>query len=194
LAFEGLGGGEQSRLKLAEDLLAIDRERSNAEQAFSAARKANDQAGIAAARERLQLVGDAAATAREQDRQRQLQALGIDNNLLQPAKTIGDEFAKVRDAFKQGLIDPDQAKNALRNLADEGIKIRRDLNADLARPSQQALEVQDIRSGCIAEFLRLAAGREDPAIEQNRQQLQELSRIRQGLERIGVRAVDILGS
>lgn len=194
LAFEGLGGAERSRLKLAEDLLAIDRERVNAEAALSAARRANDNAGIAAARERLRLVGDAAATARDQDRQRQLQALGIDNDLLKPAKTIGDEFAKVRDAFKQKLIDPDEAKNALRNLAAEGIKIRADLNAELAKPSQQALEVQDIRSGGIAEFLRLATGRDDPAIEQNRQQLQELARIRQGLERIGVRPVDILGS
>lgn len=194
LALEGLGGGEQSRLKLAQDLLAIDRERKSAEEALAAARRGSDNAGIAAARERLKLVGDAAATAREQDRGRQLQALGIDNDLLKPAKTIAAEFAKVRDAFRQGLIDPDEAKNALRNLADEGIKIRADLNAELARPSQQALEVQDIRNGGIAEFLRLATGREDPAIEQNRQQLQELSRIRQGLERIGVRAVDILGS
>lgn len=194
LAFEGLGGVEKSRLKLADDLLAIDRERANAEAALSAARRANDNAGIAAARERLGLVFAAADTARKQDRERQLQALGIDNDLLKPAKTIGDEFAKVRDAFKQKLIDPDEAKNALRNLAEEGIKIRRDLNAELARPSQQALEVQDIRNGGVAEFLRLATGREDPAIEQNRQQLQELARIRQGLERIGVRPVDILGS
>jgi hypothetical protein len=194
LATQGIGGAEQSRLTLAQDLLAIDRERLNAEQALADARRANDAAGIAAARERLQLVGNAAETAREQDRQRQLQALGIDNDLLKPAKTIADEFLKVRDAFRQGLIDPDEAKNALRNLAAEGIKIRENLNAELARPSQQALEVQDIRSGGISEFLRLATGREDPAIEQNRQQLTELARIRQGLERIGVQPVDILGS
>lgn len=194
LAFEGLGGVEQSRLKLAEDLLQIDRERQSAEAALAAARRAGDNAGIAAARERLSLVRDAVEAARDQDRQRQLQALGIDNNLLRPAQTIADEFAKVREAFRRKLIDPDEAKNALRNLAQEGIRIRENLNAELARPSQQALEVQDIRSGGIAEFLRLATGREDPAIEQNRQQLQELSRIRQGLERIGVRPVDILGS
>lgn len=194
LAFEGLGGVEQSRLKLAEDLLQIDRERQAAEAALAAARRAGDNAGIAAARERLSLVRDAVEVARAQDRQRQLQALGIDNNLLRPAQTIADEFAKVREAFRRGLIDPDEARNALQNLASEGIRIRRELNDELSRPSQRALEVQDIRSGGISEFLRLATGREDPAIEQNRQQLQELSRIRQGLERIGVRPVDILGS
>jgi hypothetical protein len=194
LAQEGLPEGQQSRLKLAEDLLAVEQERRNAEQALSNARRASDNVAIAAAQERLRLVGQAAETAREQDRQRQLQALGIDNNLLKPAKTIADEFFKVRDAFKQGLIDPDEAKNALRNLAAEGIKIRENLNAELARPSQQALEVQDIRSGGISEFLRLATGREDPAIEQNRQQLAELASIRQALQRIGVQPVDILGS
>jgi hypothetical protein len=194
LAQEGLPEGQQSRLKLAEDLLAVEQERRNAEQALSNARRASDNVAIAAAQERLRLVGQAAETAREQDRQRQLQALGIDNNLLKPAKTIADEFFKVRDAFKQGLIDPDEAKNALRNLAAEGIKIRENLNAELARPSQQALEVQDIRNGGISEFLRLATGREDPAIEQNRQQLAELVSIRQALQRIGVQPVDILGS
>lgn len=194
LAFEGLGGIEQSRLKLAEDLLAIDKERANAEAALSAARRAGDQAGLAAARERLRLVGNAAETAREQDRQRQLQALGIDNNLLRPAQTIADEFAKVKDAFKKGLIDPDQARTALRNLAAEGIKIRRNLNAELARPSQQALQINDIRDGGISEVFRLAVGREDPAIEQNRQQLEELREIRRGLVAIGVRPAEILGS
>ena len=193
LAFEGLGGGEQSRIKLAQDLVQVDRERAAAEQALQAARKAGDADALAAARDRLRLVGQAAETAREQDRQRQLQALGIDNNLLKPAATISDEFNKVRDAFKRRLIDPDETKNALRNLAAEGIKVRNELNAELSRPSQRALEVQDIRSGGISEFLRLATGRDDPAIEQNRQQLAELTRIRQELVRIGVNPVDILG-
>jgi hypothetical protein len=194
LAFDGLGPGEQSRIKLAQDLVAIDLERVAAEEALRAARSQNDRAAIAAAQQRLRLVGDAAQVARDQDRQRQLQALGIDNNLLRPAQTIADEFAKVREAFRRRLIDPDEAKNALRNLAAEGIKIRENLNAELARPAAQALEVQDIRSGGLGEFLRLATGREDPAIEQNRQQLTELARIRQGLERIGVQPVEILGS
>ena len=192
LAFEGLGGIEQSRLKLAEDLLAIDRERVNAEQALSAARQANDASGIAAARQRLQLVGQATEVAKEQDRQRQLQALGIDNSLLKPAATIGEEFAKVRDAFRKGLIDPDEAKIALRNLASEGIQIRREINAELARPSQQALQVSDIRSSQgISQFF--ATGREDPAVAQRREQLAKLTEIERGLRRIGAQPVEILG-
>jgi hypothetical protein len=192
LAFEGLGGGEQSRLKLAEDLLAIDRERKAAEEAFAAARRANDQAGIAAARERLQLVGDAAATAREQDRQRQLQALGIDRSLLQPAKTIADQFKALRDANRRGLLDPSDLQNAIQNIAREGLEARREIAQELSRPSQQALQVSDIRSSQgIAQFFQ--TGREDPAIEQRREQLARLVEIRRELQNLRAVPIEIAG-
>ena len=192
LAFEGLGGVEQSRLKLAEDLLAIDRERKAAEEAFAAARRANDQAGIAAARERLQLVGDAAATAREQDRQRQLQALGIDRSLLQPAKTIADQFKALRDANRRGLLDPSDLQNAIQNIAREGLEARREIAQELSRPSQQALQVSDIRSSQgIAQFFQ--TGREDPAIEQRREQLAKLVEIRRELQNLRAVPIEIAG-
>ena len=192
LAFEGLGGVEQSRLKLAEDLLAIDRERKAAEEAFAAARRANDQAGIAAARERLQLVGDAAATAREQDRQRQLQALGIDRSLLQPAKTIADQFKALRDASRRGLLDPSDLQNAIQNIAREGLNARREIAQELSRPSQQALQVSDVRSSQgIAQFFQ--TGREDPAIEQRREQLARLVEIRRELQNLRAVPIEIAG-
>jgi hypothetical protein len=183
LAFEGLGGVEQSRLKLAEDLLAIDQERQNAEAAFSAARQSNDESGIRAARERLSLVRDAAATAREQDRQRQLQALGIDNNLLQPAKTIGDQFKALREANRRGLLDPTDLQTAIQNIAKEGLDARREIALELSRPSQQALQVADIRSSQgISQFF--ATGRQDPAIEQRQEQLARLTEIRRELQNL----------
>jgi hypothetical protein len=177
LASQGLGGLEQSRLTLAQDLLAIDRERLNAEQALADARRTNDIAGIAAGRERLQLVGNAAETAREQDRQRQLQALGIDNNLLRPAQTIATQFEALRAAIGQGLLKPDQINAAVQNIAKEGLDARREIARELSRPSEQALQVSDIRSSQgISQFF--ATGRQDPAIEQRREQLQRLSEIR----------------
>lgn len=192
LAFEGLGGTEQSRLKLAEDLLAIDRERRNAEQALSAARKANDNAGVAAARERLRLVGEAAATAKEQDRQRQLQALGIDNNLLQPAKTIADQFKALREANRRGLLDPADLQNAIQNIAREGLDARREIAQELSRPSQQALQVADIRSSQgIAQFFQ--TGRQDPAVEQRREQLARLVEIRRELQNMRAVPIEIAG-
>jgi hypothetical protein len=192
LATQGIGGAEQSRLTLAQDLLAIDRERLNAEQALADARRANDAAGIAAARERLQLVGNAAETAREQDRQRQLQALGIDNNLLRPAQTIATQFEALRAAIGQGLLTPDQINAAVQNIAKEGLEARKEISRELSRPSEQALQVSDIRSSQgIAQFF--ATGRQDPAIEQRREQLQRLAEIRRELQALRAVPVEIRG-
>ena len=183
---------EQSRLKLAQDLLAIDRERRNAEEALAAARRASDNTAVAAARERLSLIGDAAKAAREQDRQRQLQALGIDNNLLQPAKTIADQFQAIRDAANRGLLSPQDLNNAIRNIAREGIEARREIARELSRPSNQALQVSDVRTTQgLSQFL--ASGRQDPAIEQRRQQLDRLAEIRRELQNMRNVPVQIRG-
>jgi hypothetical protein len=180
LAFEGLSGGEQSRIKLAQDLVAIERERVAAEEALRAARRVNDAEAIAAARDRLKLAGDAAKTVREQDRQRQLQALGIDNNLLKPAQTIATQFDSLRKAIRQGLLNPDQIKAAIQNIAKEGIDARKEIARELSRPSQQSLRAADIRSGeGISQFF--STGRQDPAIEQRREQIAKLVEIRREL-------------
>ena len=130
------------------------------------------------------------------DRQRQLDALGIDEKLLKPAQGLADQFKAVRDAFDKGLINSDQAKNALKNLAAEGIKIRADIVAELKRPAQRALQVNDIRTQeGIGSFLALATGRQDPAIENMRQQLTKLEEIRKALIEINARQtlVEIMG-
>ena len=92
------------------------------------------------------------------------------------------------------MIDPAQARNALRNLAQEGIDIRRDIAAELRRPSQQALQLQDIRTNeGFSKFLNLALNREDPALEQRREQLQKLEEIRRELRAANINPADILG-
>jgi hypothetical protein len=187
---QGLSAAEQSRLKLTEDLLQVDLERRNAEAALIKARREGDAAALAAARQRLDLIGQAADAAREQDRQRQLQARGIDANLLRPAQTISDQLAEIRKAFQDRLIDPQQFRTALQNLVDEGVKIRRDLERELARPSRQALRVADVRSTeGIAAFFDLQ--REDPALRQREQQLQRLAEIRDAVQRNNLQVVDI---
>jgi hypothetical protein len=192
LAFEGLGGGEQSRIKLAQDLVAIDRERAAAEQALQAARKAGDADALAAARDRLRLVGEAAKTAREQDRQRQLQALGIDNSLLKPAQTIATQFEALRGAIRQGLLNPDEINAAVQNIAKEAIDARKEIARELSRPSQQSLRVADIRSSeGISQFF--ATGREDPAVGQRREQLARLVEIRRELQNLRAMNVEIRG-
>jgi hypothetical protein len=153
---------------------------------LQAARKAGDAAALSAANERLRLAEAATAEARAQDRQRKLDALGIDEKLLKPATTIADQFKAVREAFGDELIDGGEARQALRNLAAEGVQIRQEIAAELSRPARQALQVNDIRSQeGLSQFLALANGREDPAVEQRRQQLQKLDEINRNLRAIG---------
>jgi hypothetical protein len=193
IAESGLSGADQSRLQLARELAVIDQERLNAERALGQARASNDAAGIRDAQLRLRIAGAARSAAEEQDRGRQLQAIGLDQNLLRPARTISDEFQKVRDAFEKKLINPDEARNALRNLAQEGIDIRREIDQELSRPSAEALRVSDIRSGeGIAQFF--ATSRRDPAADQRSQQIAKLEEIRAALIAVGDRPVDILGA
>jgi hypothetical protein len=193
LANAGLSDAEKSRLQLNRDLLAIVNEQRSAEQTLAFAKLAGDLKSIASAKERLRLAQAAAAQAKAEDRERQLQALGVDANLLKPATTIASQFKAVREAFDRRLIDGGEAQQALRNLAAEGISIRREIAAELSRPASQALEANDVRTAeGVSAFLAL--GRQDPAIAQRREQLQKLTEIKAELRAIGARPVDILGA
>jgi hypothetical protein len=198
LAESGLTTSEQSRITLAQDLLAVQRTIADAESALAAARQAGDASAIRQAQERLRLTQQTAGAARQQaidqDRQRRLAALGIDEALLRPAQTLEDQLRNVARAFRQDLLGPEQARAAVQNLAADGVRIRQELAAELARPSQQALQAADIRTQeGASQLLALATGREDPAIEQRRQQLNKLDEIRRALVAVGIQPVDILG-
>jgi hypothetical protein len=199
LVQSGVPESERSRLTLSEDLLAITRTIADAEQALADARKSGDAFAIAQAQQRLALTQQTAAAAaeaaKEQARQRELSALGLDQSLLRPVQTVADQFKKVREAFDRGLIDGGEARTALQNLAAEGITIRKEIAAELARPSTQALQASDLRTqGGASEFLRLATGRADPAIEQRTQQLSKLEEIRRAIAATGANPVEILGA
>jgi hypothetical protein len=193
LATAGLSDAEKSRVQLNKDLLSIITEQRAAEAALAAAKRGTDSKSIADARERLRLSQEAAKEAKDQDRERQLQALGVDQNILKPATTLADQFKSVREAFDKKLIDGGEAQAALRNLAKEGIDIRKEIAAELSRPAASALNVSDIRSneGIASLF---ALGREDPAIAQRREQLTKLDQIRQAIAAVGASPVDILGA
>jgi hypothetical protein len=193
LANAGLSDAEKSRLQLNKDLLAIVTEQRAAEEALAAAKRAGDSKSLADARQRLALSQAAAKEAKAQDRERQLQALGVDKNILKPATTLADQFKSVRQAFDKKLIDGGEAQTALRNLAKEGIDIRKEISRELSRPAASALNVNDIRTSEGISSL-FALGREDPAIAQRRDQLKKLEEIKQGLLAIGASPVEILGS
>ena len=193
LANQSLPASEVSRLKLQEDLLAVSREIANAEQARREAARAGDAAGVASANERLRLAKLAQGEAVKEDRLRKLEARGIDTRLITPTRTLADEFKAIQNAFGARELNGEEARLALRNLAEEGIKIRADILSELSRPSQRALQVSDIRTNeGISQFF--SAGRQDPAIEQRREQLKKLDEIRRAIEAAGLRPVDILGA
>jgi hypothetical protein len=189
LVQSGLPESEKSRLTLSQDLLAINQTIADSEKALADARKAGDAVAIQQAQERLRLTQEtaaaAAAAAKQQDRERNLSARGIGQQLLKPAQTLKDQLAGVRDAFKAGEISKTEAANAFDNLTKRGLDIRKEIAADLARPSQNALQVSDIRTQeGASQFLALATGRQDPALEQMRSQLTELRDIKQAIKAV----------
>jgi hypothetical protein len=173
-----------------KDMLAVSTEQRSAEQALSAARAKGDVTAVSAAKERLRLAQLAGVEAKNQDRIRRLDARGLDQNLFKPQRTILDDFKAVRAAFDAKEINGEQAAQALRNLAAEGIQIRQEILAELSRPAQRALQVSDIRTGeGMSQFLQLT--REDPAIAQRREQLNKLEQLRQAVIATGAKVIDI---
>jgi hypothetical protein len=188
LVESGLPEAQRSQLTLSQDLLAINRTIADAEAALQQAKQAGDLRAIAQAEERLRLTRETGAvaeqTAREQDRQRRLAARGIDAAILNPTQTLKQQIDNLRAAFKAGEITPEQARTGFLNLIREGIDIRNEIARELSRPAQQALQVSDIRTQeGASQLLALVTGRQDPAIEQRRQQLSKLEEIKQAIGR-----------
>lgn len=105
------------------------------------------------------------------------QAIQAEEKRLAAIKAADEEIAKA------------QEERAKRAAEIEGER----LDA-LSRQSNQALQVGDIRSGGISEILRIASGREDPAVEEYRKQLGELRKIDAKLGELKAERVEIVGN
>ena len=190
-----LSDDEKSRLQLNRDLLAIQNEQRNAQQDYLKAVERFDANAQRSAQDRLEAANRAVSAAKEEDRVRRLRASGIDESILRPAETLADQFQKLRNAADKGLVRPEEFKIGIRNLAEEGIKIRRDIAQELSRPANRALEVADIRTQeGFRQLADITNNRgADAAFEQRREQISKLEEIRRGLQSINIRPVDILG-
>jgi hypothetical protein len=133
------------------------------------AQKEADRAAKQAERERA-AAGAAALKAAEDARK-------AEEKRLEVVKKADQEIAKVEE---------DRAKRAL--------EIEGERFDALSRQSNQALNVSDVRSGGISEILRIATGREDPAVEEYRKQLGELKKIDAKLGELRADRVEILGN
>jgi hypothetical protein len=189
LVQSGVPESEKSRLTLSQDLLAISRSLIDAEQTLAAARKSGDAAAVAQAEQRLALARQtaqvAAGAAQQQARERSLEARGLNRSLFEPPTNLKDQLQQVRDAFNAGEITRQQAATAFNNLTKSAVDTYKSIQAELASPANRALEASDVRTQAGAsEFMRLASGRQDPAIEQMREQLKELREVKQAVRSV----------
>lgn len=165
------GPAEQPRERaiLGDAIERAAQRRASRDSPEAVAEREMQRAARAAERERAAAAAVAAKAAEE--------ARKAEEKRLEAIKKADEEIAKV------------EQERAKRAAEIEGER----LDA-LSRKSTEALQVSDVRSGGLSEVLRLATGREDPAIEEYRRQLVELRKIDQNLAALRAQPVDLLGN
>jgi hypothetical protein len=113
------------------------------------------------------------------------------------ARAAEKAAAEAKKAEEERLRLIEQADEAIAKTEEERAKRAAEIEGErldaLSRRSNQALQVGDIRSGGISDVLRIAAGREDPAIEEYRKQVAELRKIDAKLGELRADKVKIIG-
>lgn len=115
------------------------------------------------------------------------------------AKVIDPEaFEQAADAIRSGFEDALKTAEKIRDLNEQYAQRAAEIDAEridaLSQVSQQTVQATDVRtSEGASEFLRLATGREDPAISEYRKQLSELQKIAREIGKLGG-VVDIVGA
>jgi hypothetical protein len=132
------------------------------------------------------------AFAAAQDQLRQLE-LDLEAKVIDP-----DTFEEAADAIRRGFDDALRTAEQIRDLNEQYAERAAQIDAErieaLSQVSQQPLQIEDVRTGAgISEFLRLATGREDPAIAEYRKQLSELQKIAREIRELGG-VVEIVGA
>lgn len=198
----GRGMAEMAAQQAKENAAEGDRALANAGKAASRAvfgKSASEGAAegparraVRAARERMtpeaRAEREAALAAKEAEAKAAREAAAADAKARQEA-----EAAKKRqeEAAKKAA-EVDENISAKQGDID---KINADKAAALNGKSNESLKANDIRSSeGMAQFLALASGREDPAIEENRKTNAKLEEIRKELRALQQEKVDILGA
>ena len=115
------------------------------------------------------------------------------------AKVIDPEtFEQAADAIRSGFEDALKTAEKIKDLNEQYAERAAEIDASridaLSQVSQQTVQATDVRtSEGVSEFLRLATGREDPAISEYRKQLSELQKIAREIGKLGG-VVDIVGA
>lgn len=138
----------------------------------------------------FQLAPDAfsAAQAELQSLQQQLLDGSIDPETYRMA---ADE---IRAGFEDAVQEAEKLGELQLKYAEAAAEIDQERLDKLAKVSQEPLKIEDVRTSAGAsEFLRLASGRQDPAVEEYRKQLTKLDEIKKEIAKVGG-TVEIVGA
>lgn len=127
--------------------------------------------------------------------QAQLQELTqqLEDNTIDP-ETYKLAADALRSGFEDAVKDAEKLGELQLKYAEAAAEIDKERLDKLAQVSQEPLKIQDIRtSEGASEFLRLASGRQDPAVEEYRKQLSKLDEIRKEISKVGG-TVEMIGA
>lgn len=138
----------------------------------------------------FQLAPDAFTAAQAQLRELTQQ---LQDNTIDP-ETYKLAADALRSGFEDAVKDAEKLGELQLKYAEAAAEIDKERLDKLATVSQEPLKIEDVRtSGGASEFLRLASGREDPAVEEYRKQLTKLDEIKKELAKVGG-TVEMIGA
>jgi hypothetical protein len=140
--------------------------------------------------ESFQIAPEAFTEAREQLRELEgaLEAKVIDPKAFELAADL------IKDGFEDALKTAEKIADLNEKYAERLAEIDEERARGLSEASREPLKVGDVRtSEGASEFIRLATGREDPAIAEYRKQLAELKKIAKDIGKLGG-VVEIVGA
>ena len=221
---EAVRNRNEARQRLGEDFFGSDEDRRTERELRRATERARGingdaarrvfdgaiDAAVDAAANVQRRLADAAergpAPAPEQARP----AINLLDEITAPVAAFAQQKGLQIGAFAKGMFDGvverlqkrqasiDAIDKQINQTQEDRAKRAAEIEADrldaLSRTSNQALSVSDVRSGGISDILRIATGREDPAIEEYRKQLGELKKIDAKLGELRADRVEILGN
>lgn len=187
---------------------AIDKDAKAAEEAEKDAKKLRDETRTAEEKhaEEMKRIDELRARNAIDEETYQRAKAQADERLQQSQERANADAQRAQDkAAREAEQAQQKEKQRMEKVAavdekmagkqEEIDKINAEKAASLDGKSNEALRANDIRSSeGMAQFLALATGREDPAIEENRKTNQKLDQIRKELVALQQEKVDILGA
>jgi hypothetical protein len=140
--------------------------------------------------ENFQIAPDAFTTATEQLRQLEQD---LRDKVIDP-QTFETAADAIRSGFEDALETAEKIADLNEKYAEQSAEIERERLANLARTGPTTVQASDLRTSEGAnQFLRLATGQQDPAIEEYKKQLSKLDEIRREIAKVGG-TVEIVGA